>query len=130
LVGIPDIERKNEMAIHRWEDLKHKASKERREEIRRKAIADLEVVEDLGSIRQIAGKTQVELAELMEKTQGEISALENREDIRLSTLRAFVKALGGRVEVLAIIGDRTVRLHSVGESQGSSPRNRRNRALV
>jgi len=110
------------MAVHRWADLKHKSSPEQREEIRRKAIADLAVVEDLSSIRQIAGKTQVEVADLMDKTQGQISAMENRDDIRLSTLKAFVQALGGEVQIIAMIGDKTVRLHSLGGAPTEKPK--------
>lgn len=60
------------MPVHRWADLKHKASPERRKEIRRQALMEL-LEMDLRGIREAAGKTQVEVAEIMEKTQGEIS---------------------------------------------------------
>jgi hypothetical protein len=101
------------MAIRRWADLKHKASPERRAEIRRQALAELLEL-DLRGIRELAGKTQVEVAELMKKSQGEVSAIERRDDHLLSTLTRFVQALGGEIEVVAILGDKRVRLHSAG----------------
>jgi hypothetical protein len=52
-------------------------------------------------------------AKLAEMTQGEVSRLENREDYRLSTLRRFVQALGGSLEVIAHVGDKTVKLRGV-----------------
>jgi hypothetical protein len=46
-------------------------------------------------------------------TQGQVSLTEQREDHRLSTLRRYVEALGGELEVVANFGDRRVRLHGV-----------------
>lgn len=99
------------MSIRRWEDLKHKSSPERRAEIRRKAIMEL-VEADLRGIREAAGKTQVDLAAIMDKTQGQISALEKRQDFLLSTLRDFVEACGGELEIIANFGDKRIKLHS------------------
>ena len=54
-----------------------------------------------------------EKAEALEKAQGEISQFENRPDHMLSTLRAYVRALGGKLEVIARFGDKSVRLRDV-----------------
>ena len=59
------------------------------------------------------GKTQVELAEALEMTQGQVSETERREDHRLSTLGRYVEALGGRLEVIARFGDQSIRLHGI-----------------
>ena len=63
-------------------------------------------------LRNIAGKSQVEVAEAMGVAQGEVSRLESRADTKLSTLERYVRALGGEVEIVARFGDRsmTVRL--------------------
>jgi hypothetical protein len=45
--------------------------------------------------------------------QGELSKIENREDHRLSTLRRYIKALGGDLEVVAVFDDKRIRLHGV-----------------
>ena len=62
----------------------------------------------LREIREAQGVTQKELAERMNLTQPTISALESGELDRsgLATLKAYVEALGGTVEVTATFGDR------------------------
>jgi len=63
----------------------------------------------LAMLRQITGKTQVTVAEGSEIRQGDVSTLENREDlggVRLDTLRRYVDALGGEVEINVVIGGR------------------------
>lgn len=63
---------------------------------------------------------QKELAELMEITQPTISALESGDLDRsgLTTLKAYVEALGGTVEVTAKFGDRKLVLSSGKEEFG------------
>ena len=60
----------------------------------------------LREIREQQGVTQKELAERMDLTQPTISALEagDLERSGLATLRAYVEALGGTVEVTATFG--------------------------
>lgn len=64
----------------------------------------------LREIREELGVTQRELAERLDVTQPTISALESGDLDRsgVSTLRAYVEALGGTVEVTASFGDRTL----------------------
>lgn len=52
-------------------------------------------------------------AEKLDKTQGELSRIDRREDVLLSTLRAYVEALGGKLEVVADFGDKVFRLRGV-----------------
>ncbi|NLT30333.1 MAG: XRE family transcriptional regulator, partial [Propionibacterium sp.] len=62
----------------------------------------------LREIREEQGVTQKELAERMELTQPTISALEAGQLDRsaLATLKSYVEALGGTVEVTATFGNR------------------------
>jgi DNA-binding XRE family transcriptional regulator len=62
----------------------------------------------LREVREEQGLTQVELAERMHVTQPTVSQLEGGEIERagLSTIKAYVEALGGTVEVVADFGDR------------------------
>src|SRR5262245_53649929 len=57
--------------------------------------------------------SQVELAGRLEVTQGAISKLENSEDVRVSTLRQYLEALGARLELVAVFDDedRRVPIH-------------------
>ncbi|MFO0689833.1 MAG: XRE family transcriptional regulator [Myxococcota bacterium] len=56
----------------------------------------------LTSIRQLRGTPQTSLAEKLSQSQAAISQLERREDIRLSTLRRYVEAMGGRLEMKVV----------------------------
>jgi transcriptional regulator with XRE-family HTH domain len=99
------------MAVHRFEDLKHKMSRERQERLRAEARAEL-LEMDLRGLRELLGKTQEELADLLERSQSQVSETERRQDLLLSTLRSYVKALGGELEIIANFGDKRIRLHS------------------
>ncbi len=57
--------------------------------------------------------TQAELADAAQMTQSELSRLESRADHRISTLRRYIEALGGEIEITALIGRRRVKLTDV-----------------
>ncbi len=48
---------------------------------------------------------QVELAGRLEITQGAVSKFEHAEDVRISTLRQHLAALGARLELVAVFDD-------------------------
>ena len=75
-----------------------------REEVRELTLRQLRLGLDL---------TQAELAVAAEMTQSELSRLESRDDHRISTLRRYIAALGGEIEITAVIGKRRVRLTDV-----------------
>ena len=60
---------------------------------------------NLAELRRVRERTQVELAEALGIAQPSVSRLEHTEDLQLSTLRGYIEALGGRVEITAIFGD-------------------------
>jgi DNA-binding XRE family transcriptional regulator len=62
----------------------------------------MEDAEKLAELRQHAGVTQVQLAERLGVTQGSVSELEHRRDLYVSTLRSYVEALGGHLEIAAV----------------------------
>jgi len=59
----------------------------------------------LAELRGALGISQEELADLLNKKQAAISRLERRSDMHVSTLRAFIKALGGKLEIIASFPD-------------------------
>lgn len=71
----------------------------------RKRTGELRREIRLNELRGALGISQEELAELLEKKQAAISRLERRSDMHVSTLRAFVKALGGKLEIIASFPD-------------------------
>lgn len=67
----------------------------------------------LRELREFAGKTQAQVSEATAMSQGAVSLVERREDHLLSTLRSYVQALGGELEVVARFGDKSIRLKHV-----------------
>lgn len=65
----------------------------------------------LRTLREAAGKTQVDVTGASQIDQGDISRLEGREtfdDCQVSTLQRYVAALGGRLELVAAFGDKKI----------------------
>ena len=61
----------------------------------------------LAEMRKAAGLTQAELAENLGISQARISKIEHGEVSGIELVRAYVAALGGTVDVIATLGDRT-----------------------
>jgi len=61
----------------------------------------------LAEMRRRLGFSQAQVADRMGVTQGRVSAIENARPgaTELRTLAAYVKALGGRLEIIADFGD-------------------------
>lgn len=56
-------------------------------------------VEGLRELRQIAGKAQDDVATALNIKQPSVSKIENQADMYLSTLRSYVEAIGGKLEL-------------------------------
>lgn len=69
----------------------------RREKVERRA-AELATLKDL---RQAVKRTQVELASSLGVGQDTISRLEQRSDMLISTLKRYVEAMGGELDLVA-----------------------------
>lgn len=98
-----------------WSDVRAKRPVD--EHLVAKHTARMEAAERayrLREIREEQGVTQRELAERMSLTQPTISALESGDLDRsgLATLRSYVEALGGSIEVVASFGNRKLVLSS------------------
>jgi hypothetical protein len=50
-------------------------------------------------------------AEVLEMDRGNIAKLEKRTDMYLSTLRSYVEAMGGALEISAVFPDGTVKIY-------------------
>jgi transcriptional regulator with XRE-family HTH domain len=81
----------------------------------------------LRTLREAAGKTQSDLAEASGIDQGDISRLESREDYddcQISTLRRYLAALGGGLEIVAVFGDKKIAVAGAHkEPSGATPAN-------
>jgi transcriptional regulator with XRE-family HTH domain len=64
----------------------------------------------LAILREQLGKSQVELADLLGTSQPNVSQLERSEDLQLSSIARYIHALGGQLQVNAVMGNTTYRL--------------------
>lgn len=94
-----------------WKDVKHKADPARVAAHRRAMEAELTLAE----LRKARAMTQKQLAEALETTQPGVSAIEKRTDLYVSTMRSYVEALGGRLELTAIFKEGPVSIRTFGE---------------
>ena len=106
------------MSGHRpFSDLTKDWSPERRarSEARRAALAT-EMV-SLEQLRETLGLSQEELANLMEVQQPAISKLVRRPDMKGSTLRDLIAAMGGELHITATFPDRSVEIDNFTASR-------------
>jgi DNA-binding XRE family transcriptional regulator len=92
-----------------FRELEAKISPERRARGAARVKEELALM-PLQQIRNARRMTQTRLAELLEMDQGNISKLEQRTDMYLSTLRSYVEAMGGALEIRAVFPDGDVKI--------------------
>ena len=96
-----------------FEELRKQIPPERRARNRRRAeelLAELRLRE----VRAACELTQQQLAERLHIDQPNVSRLERRSDVHVSTLADYITALGGRLEILAVFPEGTVRIAQFG----------------
>lgn len=59
----------------------------------------------LSALREHRSMTQREVAHALEVSQANVSRIEHENDLYLSTLRAYIEALGGELELTARFPD-------------------------
>ena len=84
-----------------------KADPARAERIARERAETIAEIVDhtLGELRRARKVTQDELAHLLATTQPNVSRIERGGEMELSTLRGYIEALGGRLEISAVFDD-------------------------
>jgi transcriptional regulator with XRE-family HTH domain len=101
------------MKAKRWQDVRRSKLSAAQIEANDQAI-EQEVLEmNLRELRAMAGKTQEEVAAATQALQPALSRLEHGQDHKLSSLRRYVEALGGELEVAAVFGPKRVKLSGV-----------------
>ncbi len=61
-----------------------------------------EIAMPLDALRDKRQLTQVQMAQLLQISQGAVSKVERRRDMFVSTLRNYVRAIGGDLEIRAV----------------------------
>lgn len=88
------------------DDLLSELPIEKRKDLEARGQARLEDYQTLQELRKSRDLTQEKLAALLGINQENVSRLERRNDLLLSTLRDYVEAMGGDLEITARFPDR------------------------
>jgi DNA-binding XRE family transcriptional regulator len=71
----------------------------------------------LRELRQLAGKGQADIASALNIKQPSVSKIEQQTDMYLSTLRSYVEALGGKLELSVRLPKHpALRIHHLGDT--------------
>jgi DNA-binding transcriptional regulator YiaG len=98
----------------KFRDLGAKMAPERQTRVRERAQALLAEL-PLQELRQARRMTQEALAKRLGSQQALVSKLERRADMYVSSLRTYIQALGGDLEIVARFPDGAVRITQFGE---------------
>ena len=86
-------------------------SRERSDALYNKMLAEM----PLNELRQARALSQVKLAETLHVNQAAVSKIERRTDMYISTLRAYIRAMGGDLEIVAKFPDGEVKIANFSE---------------
>lgn len=75
----------------------------------------------LGKLRRARGLTQEQLADAMGTPQTAVSRLERQTDLYVSTLRRYVEAMGGQLEIRAVFDDQVLPIDRFGNLDERRP---------
>jgi len=91
---------------HKWREIRKQRSPEREARIKERVEREMNRIEaSLAQLRQARELTQVQLARALSVPQSTISKMEHRADLYLSTLRSYIEAMGGNLEIRAVFPD-------------------------
>jgi DNA-binding transcriptional regulator YiaG len=107
------------MTGHRsFSGLVEKMSPKAQEEIKHgtaKILAEMELAE----LREALALRQADLARMLKTTQAAVSRLERRGNVTIGSLKGYIEALGGRLELNAVLPGHTVKIaHAFKENAG------------
>jgi DNA-binding transcriptional regulator YiaG len=94
---------------HKWKEIRGKFSLEREARIRQRVKEAISVM-TLHQLREARSLTQVNLAKVLNVNQGAVSKMERRTDMYVSTLRSYIKAMGGDLQIKAVFPDGEVQI--------------------
>src|ERR1039457_1695685 len=94
---------------HKWRDVRGTFSPEQEAEIARR-VREAAGVMTLYQLQEARSLTQVNLAKVLNINQGAVSKMEKRTDMYVSTLRNFIQAMGGQLQVKVIFPEGEVEI--------------------
>ena len=101
--------------------LREKMSPEAQKRAAKKTLRMLEEM-PLQELRQARAYSQEQMAEILHVKQSAVSKLERRTDMYISTLRSYVKAMGGDLEIVAHFPEGDVKIAQFQDLEERSER--------
>ncbi|TMN24546.1 XRE family transcriptional regulator [Pseudoxanthomonas sp. X-1] len=91
------------------------ASRARSDALYEQLVAEM----PLHELRRAKALSQVKLAEALHINQAAVSKMENRADMYISTLRDYIRAMGGDLEIVARFPDGAVKISNFADHEAS-----------
>jgi DNA-binding XRE family transcriptional regulator len=98
----------------KFSELYEKMSPESRARVEERVKATLAAM-PLEELREARELTQTQLAQVLQVSQGAVSKVERRADMYISTLRSYVSAMGGDLQIRAVFPDGEVIINQFAE---------------
>jgi len=92
------------MMAHRWSEVRKQLSPEREARIADRIKREMQSL-SLCQLREARNLTQARLADVLDVPQSAVSRMERRADMYVSTLRGYIQAMGGDLEIKAVFPD-------------------------
>jgi len=79
------------------------------------AAVQLDAEMDLAEVRRTIKLSQEGLSQTLQINQGSVAKIEKRADMYVSTLRRFIEAMGGELEIVAKFADHSVKIRNFSD---------------
>ena len=94
-------------------------SPDEREAVKMRSMQIAQEIDGLKALRELSEQSQQQIAQSLGIKQPAVHKMEKQADLYLSTLRRFVEAAGGRLElVIDMPGRKPIRLTGIGDLAG------------
>jgi transcriptional regulator with XRE-family HTH domain len=99
---------------HSFAELRARMSPEAQATAEAEAIL-LDEEMDLADVRRALKLSQEEIGQILQVGQGSVAKIEKRADMYVSTLRRFIEAMGGELEIVARFADHAVKIKNFAD---------------
>jgi len=106
--------------VKKFKDLRAKMSPESQERARMKAETMMDMM-PLAELRQARQYSQEQLAAVLRVKQPAVAKMEKKVDMYISTLRRFVEAMGGQLEINARFPEGSVKINQFKDLNTDRP---------
>ena len=104
-----------------FKELREKMEPVRRARVEKRVQEALKAM-PLDELREARELTQTQLAHVLQVSQGAVSKVERRTDMYISTLRSYVRAIGGDLQIRAIFPEGEVLIDQFEDLSPNSAR--------